>query len=167
MQDEEYDFPIELKKGVWHSTSSERYIKILESKYILPEPAIPNEERCSQVRGGKLCSFVRSIGGVSLFDFHHLNVVEYSNTYSLSILAAFVPCRIGWDETIWLELDVEKMNAAYLSPYEVMLKRNHAKSGQQIIPELEGAHIGAIPTSFIKRVMRYCDKVGELEEINA
>ncbi|MFT6926371.1 MAG: hypothetical protein ACJAZP_001981 [Psychromonas sp.] len=161
MQDEESDFPIELTKGVWHSTSSERYNKISESKYIKPEPDIPDEERCTNSS-----SFVRSLGGVSLFDFRHFNLAEYNHKYDLAIWATFVPCRSGWDETIWLELDEEKMNTAYLSPNEVMLKLSIAKAGQQIVPEIEAAHIGVIPISFIKRALRYSDMLGEFVEIH-
>jgi len=166
MQEEEYDFPVVLMTGIWHSTSPERYKKIIESKFILPEPAIPNNERWSTAKGKDLYPFVRSIGGVSIFDFRNFNVVEYSNTYSTSVWATFVPCRLGWDTTIWLELDEEKMNEDYLSPNEVMLKRSQANSYRQIIPYLEGAHIGSIPISYIKRIMQYCDINGEFDEID-
>lgn len=58
-----------LRGGVWHTTDSERYKGILSAGAILPEPPIPDSDRWETGLGTIGCSYVRSIGGVSLFDF--------------------------------------------------------------------------------------------------
>jgi hypothetical protein len=58
----------ELAGGLWHTTHPDRFKKILESGGIWPEPDIPENERCGTRDGRESYSYVRFIGGVSLFD---------------------------------------------------------------------------------------------------
>jgi hypothetical protein len=62
-----------LKGGVWHTTNMNRFQGILRSSAILPEPEIPDRERWSTSRGSELYPYVRTLGGVSLFDFRKFN----------------------------------------------------------------------------------------------
>jgi len=156
---EEYDFPSEFLKGIWHSTNLKGYKKILESKYIKPNPDISESERSSDET-----AFVRTMGGVSIFDFRNINIDKYSEEYAPTVWGYFIPGRAIWDKTIWLELDELKMSENYLPPNDVMFKLNNLNTGQQIVPYLEGAHIGSIHISLIKRVMIFDEDIGELEE---
>ena len=63
------DVLAELVGGVWHTTSQDRFLRILECGAILPEPDISERERWGTAAGSEGHSYTRSIGGVSLFDF--------------------------------------------------------------------------------------------------
>jgi len=58
-----------LRGSVWHTTNCDRYKSILADGAILPEPSIPDSDRWGTGLGTIGCPYVRSIGGVSLFDF--------------------------------------------------------------------------------------------------
>ena len=68
----------ELWGGVWHTTHPERFLSILNDGAILLEPPIPNDERWGVGLGPDHYPFVRSIGGVSLFDFRDFDPVRWS-----------------------------------------------------------------------------------------
>jgi hypothetical protein len=156
---EEYDFPPELLDGVWHSTSSDRYSGILEKRMILPEPDIPDSERW----GSKKALFVRSIGGVSLFDFREFDVNKYSDVYGPTWYT-FVPGR--WESTIWLEMDISKISRNFLCPNAVLDKWENFNKKGQIMHLIEAAHIGEIPMSMVKRVLKYCSHSDEFIEVS-
>ena len=157
---EEYDFPPELLGGVWHSTSNERYLRILETGAILPEPDIPDNERY----GPKKYPVVRSIGGVSLFDFRMFNAQEYGDEYG-STWSAFTPDSEGTGSIIWLEIDTAEIVENFIAPKVVMDKWKKSKEYRQIMALIEAAHIGEIPVSMIKRVLKYCKYSDEFIEL--
>jgi hypothetical protein len=70
-----------LRGGVWHNSDSERYKGIISAGAILPEPPIPDSDRWGTGLGTIGCPYVRSIGGVSLFDFRDFDPEEYSKNY--------------------------------------------------------------------------------------
>lgn len=98
----------ELWGGVWHTTRPDRFLSILDDGAILPEPSIPNGERWGIALGPDLYPFVRSIGGVSLFDFRGFAPVTYQEKYTVSMWRTFVPYRQDWAGAIWLEVDHKK-----------------------------------------------------------
>jgi hypothetical protein len=62
-----------LRGGVWHTTNVSRFQGILRSAAILPDPEIPDSERWSTSLGSKWYPYVRTLGGISLFDFRRFN----------------------------------------------------------------------------------------------
>src|SRR5258708_6756663 len=68
----------ELVGGVWHTTNQERFLRILEWGTILPEPDISEHGRWGTAAGPEGYPYVRSIGGVSLFDFRGFEAESYS-----------------------------------------------------------------------------------------
>jgi hypothetical protein len=91
-----------LRGGVWHTTSRDRYHAILQTGSILPEPPISDSERWGTGLGTTGCPYVRSLGGVSLFDFSDFDAEVYSNDYPVSSWREFVPYRSTWGEAIWI-----------------------------------------------------------------
>ena len=84
-------FPNHLMGALWHSTSLERFSRIIECGAISPTPDIPDSERWCTGNGEKNYPYVRHIGGVSLFDFLDVNLEVYSKEYPLSSWSSFVP----------------------------------------------------------------------------
>jgi len=135
----------ELVSGVWHTTSQDRFRSILQCGAILPEPDIPENERW----GG--FPYVRSIGGVSLFDFREFDAASYSEKYPSSSWGTFIPCLESWDSAVWIEIDDELLGRAFLSGSDLLKRWKAEKSSRRIMPLIEAAHIGPLPTVAFKR----------------
>ncbi len=141
----------ELVGGVWHITSQGRFRRILELGAILPEPDIPEGERWGTAVGPEGYPYVRSIGGVSLFDFRGFEAESYSEEYPTSSWGTFVPCLDSWDSAIWIEIDHECLGPAFISGVELLTRRKAEGSFRRIMPLIEAAHIGPLPCLAFKR----------------
>lgn len=140
----------QLYDGLWHTTHPDRFQSILKSGAILPEPNIPNEERWITKDGEY--PYVRTLGGVSLFDFSKFDAEEYSRTYRLSSWFEFVPYRESWSCSVWIEIDRTKILSGFISGNE-LLTRWKAKAAHKhpLMPKIEAAHVGMIPREAFKR----------------
>jgi hypothetical protein len=136
--------------AVWHTTSAARFEGILAAGAILPEPPIPDNERWGTSQGPRYYPYVRTLGGVSLFDFRGFDPTEYSERYPLSTWGAFVPYCSTWKEAVWIEIDVNALGQRFVSGPQLLerWKRDHV--GHRIMPLIEAAHIGAVPVSAFK-----------------
>ena len=143
--------------AVWHTTNSERFQGILRSGAILPEPDIPNTERWSTAQGSQWYPYVRTLGGVSLFDFRGFDPDCYSDQFRLSSWAEFVPFRSAWREAVWIEIDTEKVGEGFLSCSELLARWKAAKVGNRIMPLIEAAYLGPLPSTAFKSVFRVFD----------
>lgn len=148
-------FPTKLYGSVWHSTSIERFSKIKADGKIKANPDLPNSERFGTKLGPKYYPFVRSIGGVSVFDFRNFDVDTYNHKFSVSNWALFVPCRSGWTETVWIEVDIQQLTNTFLSGQEIRELWKNTNSSRKFITIIEGAVIGAIPSTAFKQVLLY------------
>jgi hypothetical protein len=149
-------FPEVLREGIWHTTSVDRFEGILAVGGIFPEPPIPDQERWGTARGAAFYPFVRSIGGVSLFDFAGFDEVVYEEKYPLSMWRTFVPCFIEWDEAIWIELDCSAIKDNFVDGKSVVeLWKRQNELGRKIMPLIEAAHIGPVPISAFRRVFMF------------
>jgi hypothetical protein len=135
----------ELLGGVWHTTNQDHFHRILECGAILPEPEISEHERW----GGY--PYVRSIGGVSLFDFRGFEAESYSAEYPGSSWAYFVPCRLDWDSAVWIEIDHEALGSAFITGVDLLTRRKAEGSFRRIMPLIEAAHSGPLPCRAFKR----------------
>jgi hypothetical protein len=146
-----------LQGAVWHTTNSERFQGILRSGAILPEPDVPDTERWCTLKGREWYPYVRTLGGVSLFDFRDFNPEQYSKDYPVSTWAAFVPYRSAWKEAVWIEIDVEKLGKTFLSGSDLLTRWKADKVGNMIMPGIEATHIGPLPCAAFKSVFRVCE----------
>ena len=71
----------ELCGGLWHITHPDRFKSILNSNAILPEPDIPEGARYCTGLGKDHYPYVRTLGGVSLFDFNRFDPDAYTEEY--------------------------------------------------------------------------------------
>ena len=62
----------------------DRLASILEDEGILSEPDIPESDRWKTSRGPEYYPYVRTLGGVSLFDFNNFDQKSYDEKYPLS-----------------------------------------------------------------------------------
>lgn len=138
--------------GVWHTTNNARFQGILAASAILPEPQIPDSERWSTSQGPPYYPYVRTLGGVSLFDFRLFVPTEYSERYPLSTWRAFVPYCSTWKEAVWIELDIEALGQGFVSGSQLLERWKGDQVGNRIMPLIEAAHIGAVPLSAFKSV---------------
>ena len=78
------EFPDLLIDGLWHTTSIQRFKKIVESGLILVYPDIPDTERWCTRGGEEHYPFVRHLEGISLFDFKdfHYLVSTMKNSHN-------------------------------------------------------------------------------------
>lgn len=163
---ENMNFPETLKNRVWHTTSLQRFQQILIDKAILPKsPTIANSERWKASKGAEFYPFVRVIGGVSLFDFRNFDEKKYSEKYRLSSWSSFVPRQPKWDKVVWIEINTEMVRNNLILGTELVEKwKNQDAYRHSIMPIIEIAHIGALPTtSFIKVLVFSKDKPSFLE----
>lgn len=153
-----------LRGSVWHTTNSERYKGILLEGAILPEPPIPDSDRWGTGLGTIGCPYVRSIGGVSLFDFRDFDPEEYSEKYPISTWREFVPYRSAWSEAIWIEVDVSKVTAGFISGREILDRWKAEQATNRFMPLIEAAHIGALPLNAFKRMLHVSKESRTLRE---
>jgi hypothetical protein len=145
------DVLAELVGGVWHTTSQERFVRILECRAILPEPDISQRERWGTAIGPEGYAYVRSIGGISLFDFRGFESENYSKQYPCSSWETFVPCFSEWDSGVWIEIDHESLGSAFIGGGELLARWKAEASFRRIMPLIEAAHVGLLPCRAFKR----------------
>jgi len=159
-------FPELLQGGVWHTTSVERFEGILGSGRILPEPPIADSQRWGTAGGPSLYPFVRSIGGVSLFDFLGFNESAYTDKYPLSMWKTFVPCFRDWDKAVWIELDRAAIINNFIDSRALLARWiQQNELGRKIMPIIEAAHIGPVPISAFRRVYEFNTHNQEFRQI--
>jgi hypothetical protein len=142
----------ELCGRIWHTTTEERFDRILRSGEISPEPEIPDAERWSTGSGPKHYPYARSLGGVSLFDFRRFDAEEYSRRYPMSQWRAFVPCQRSRNSAVWIEIDHEQLGGQFISGSELIARWEAEEAhGHRIMPHIEAAHLGPVPRRAFKR----------------
>lgn len=63
---------------------------------------IPNTERRGTKLGKKHVPLVRSLGGISAFDYRDFDADGTD-------WATFVPYQTGWQSAVWIEVDISKL----------------------------------------------------------
>lgn len=152
-------FPAVLLNRLWHSTTPERYKLILETGAILPEPNISNSSRWGTALGEKHYPYVRTLGGVSLFDFTNFDLQQYEKRYSASWFT-FVPVDNIGGNKIWIEINRSTVHSSLIEGKDLVnrWKRENAY-GHNIMPIIEVAHIGPIHISSFTKVLHHMNGV--------
>lgn len=154
------EFPDLLIDGLWHTTSIQRFKKIVESGLILVYPDIPDAERWCTGGGEEHYPFVRHLEGISLFDFKDFHYRKYNEEQPQSSISAFVPKQKKWDEAVWIEIDRSKVTKNIIDPVCLVQKwKSENKYGHNIMPYVECAHIGDIPMDCIKKTLLFSNGV--------
>jgi hypothetical protein len=153
----EYQKPEEfVGTGIWHVTSKSCFKSMLADGEIKAEPRIPDDKRYNTDKGTKYYPFVRSIGGISLFDFcteefkfhHYINAVNFSPK----------SCNEELSDIVWIEMDRDAIKDRIITNNELM-KQRIKECFHQIIPIYEIAVIETISTSaFIRTIEKKNNK---------
>ena len=157
-------FPSILKERLWHTTSVPRFESIQKMGSIRPNPPIPDSERWYTRKGSGWYPYVRELGGVSLFDFKDFDPEDYQKRCPSSSVYTFVPYNEKWKESIWIEIDREKVQDRFIDGH-TLLKRNKEENAlrNNIMPYIEAAYIGEISIDCFARVLISNEANGFLE----
>lgn len=154
------NFPSELLDAYWHTTSIERFESILDCGFIHPEPDIEGF-RWSALQGSEYYPFVRTLGGVSIFDFGGFIPKLYSEKYPASSWRSFVPIQRGWKQAVWIQLSPVNMPGEFLNGLQLKaLQEAKYAYRNNLMPSIECAHLGSIPIESFVSVLRYDQKRG-------
>lgn len=153
--DEESSFPELLLNGLWHCTSLERFNKILQTGSIECEPSIPDSDRfCSTT--DPIYPFVRSLGGVSLFDFREFSPQAYSKKYPVSSWWTFAPNCERFETTVWIRIDAIKVSDRLVTGRDLLKCWKTLKQYRRsIMPIIECAYIGDLNISCFTSAYRF------------
>jgi hypothetical protein len=142
----------ELHGGLWHTTNPDRFKGILVNGAILPEPDIADSDRLATARGKDYYSYVRTLGGVSLFDFDQFDPESYANKCPMSTWTEFVPYRKCWGRSVWIEIDRELVAPKVISCPDLVARwKTDNAYRHSIMPRIEAAHLGPLPRTAFKR----------------
>lgn len=143
-----------LSRGLWHTTSTSKYHAILKTGEILPNPPIPESERWKTSSGPCNFPFVRTLDGVSLFDFVGFVPELYDRNFPMSSWRTFVPFRKDWGASVWIEIDRDLVRQNLLSANKLkQMQVDRAAQRHTLMPQIEVAQMGPLPTSAFKRTL--------------
>lgn len=147
---------------LWHTTRPDRVPAIIEMGALMAEPNIPDSERYNTRCGPKGYPLVRSIGGVSLFDFHEFDAEAYSLRCPSSSWPYFVPhAREG---AVWIEIDRTTIGAGFIAAAEVLRRRGEGDFGRNVMPYIEAAFIGDLPVAAFRAAFLTWDRGRQVRE---
>lgn len=135
-----------LRGGIWHTTHPDRFARILVTGAIVPEPAaLPEKDRWGTSQGREGWPFVRTLGGVSLFDFDGFDEDEYSKRCPISNWQEFVPFRERWGRSVWIKIDRAKLGTQFISGVDLLRRwKDSGAYRHRLMPLIEAANIGAL-----------------------
>lgn len=154
-----HDFILrELYGGLWHTTHPDRFRSILTGGAIIPNPDIPESERWKTSKGAEFFPYVRKLGGVSLFDFDEFDPESYSEKCPSSSWYELVPFRKDWGCAVWIEIDRARTARNVISATDLVDKWNNEEAHRHtIMPYLEAAYIGELPSTAFVRAFLVCN----------
>ena len=143
-----------LRGGLWHTTSERRFEGIKSRKAILPEPPLREDERWGTRIGPDGWPYVRTLGGVSLFDFAGFDPEAYDARCPMSSWREFVPFRRSWGASVWIEIDREKAAEALLGADELLARQHRERAHRhRIMPYIEACYLGDVPSELFVRAL--------------
>jgi len=141
----------ELNGRLWHTTHPDRFTSILTSHAILPEPSIPDGERSFTGGGKEHYPYVRTLGGVSLFDFDQFD----PDTYMISVrvyMGRICSLSNKMGCSVWIEIDRAQVAPRLISGLDLVAKQwSDEALGHMIMPYIEAAYLGPLPRTAFKR----------------
>jgi hypothetical protein len=156
----------ELYGRLWHTTHPKRFQDILIRGAILPEPDVTDDDRWKTGRGSEGYPYVRSIGGVSLFDFDDFDPERYGEQCPASSWADFVPFRKDWGCAIWIEIDRAQVAERFVSGRDLFARWKLEKAYRHtIMPYIEAAYVGELPRAAFLRAIKFREGHGKAEPL--
>ena len=161
-----------LLNSVCHTTTISSFIKIYESKYIYvyPDPKILEHEKYGNVNCPNNNTYVRSLSGISLFDFKDFSLEEYDKFFKPSYgdLYRFLPIHKRNEKdkiSIWLIIDVT-LTDKYINREKLYSQGSSESKNSQFIPKAEATILGDIPIDWIKEVIIFKKENNQVLKMN-
>ena len=143
-----------LRGGLWHTTSDRRFEGIRSRNAILSDPPIPDDQRWGTLIGPGGWPYVRTLGGVSLFDFAGFDPEAYSARCPASSWRKFVPYRRRWGASVWIEIDREKAAKSLVGADELVARQKRENAYRhRIMPYIEACYVGNLPSGLFVRAL--------------
>ena len=131
-----------------------------------PEPPLPDGERWKTALGPEFYSFVRVLGGVSLFDFSNFDPEEYAKSHPLSSWETFVPHRNDWGSAAWINIDWKALGDQFISADELVRRWDEGGYHKHtLMPRIECACIGIVPVSLFQSAFLVWSNGDEMCEV--
>jgi len=147
-------FPDILQNALWHTTNLERFHMIFETGFILPNPPnIPESKKWGTGAGVSSHPYIRSLGGVSLFEFNNFDPVCYGKTHPMSTWQHFIPYKSSWVTSVWIEVDREQVADNFLNAEDLVDKWSKESITRTIMPRIEAACLVPIPIGAFRQVL--------------
>lgn len=158
---------LKASRHLWHTTSPDRFQAIRHFGAICPNPqGLPESARWHTACGPDKYPLVRSISGVSLFDFTMIESLDkYKERCPSSSIYQFIPWDRRWTESVWIEIDREAVSAGLWSVEEVKSHWERGNVSRSFMPEIEAAHIGDLPSSAFLSAFRISPDRPQIEDI--
>ena len=97
---------------------------------------------------------MRSIGGVSLFDFQNFNYRAYDERYPSSDWREFVHFRKIWCCAVWIEIDRTKAAEKIICGPDLIERwKKEGAYRHRIMPRIEAAYIGDLSCGAFVRAL--------------
>ena len=138
--------PSTLYGRLWHTTSEAPIQGIRTAGAILHDPPVAEKDRWGTACGPLGWPYVRTLGGVSLFDFADFDPVAYEEKCPLSNWREFVPFRGEWGASVWIEIDRERAATNLIGGGELWQQCNQDQAHRhRLMPYIEACHFGDVP----------------------
>lgn len=126
----------------------------MSRKTILSDPPVPEEKRWGANCDPSGWPYVRSLGGVSLFDFAGFDPEDYDTRFTACSWKEFVPYRHLWGASIWIEIDREQAADNLVEANELVARWKKEKAQRHMLmPFIEACYIGDIPSGLFVRAL--------------
>jgi len=160
------EIPKELLNEVCHTTTLNSFLNIYETGFILinPDSTMLEYKKYGNVNCPNNDTYVRSLGGISVFDFKNFSIKAYdryvNNTWEVlsADLYRFLPNHIRNESdglSVWIVIDTTKSNTYRDRNVLYEEWQSAAKNGLQFIPKVEATFFENIPVQWVKKVCIY------------
>ena len=143
-----------LRGGLWHTTSVARFAGIKSHMAILSQPPVPDAERWGTACGPNGWPFVRTLGGVSLFDFEGFDPEEHDVKCPMSSWREFVPFRAVWGASVWIEIDRLRAGESLVGPRVLLARQSRDRAyGHRLMPYIEACYLRDLSAELFVRAL--------------
>ena len=143
-----------LRGKLWHTTSEARFQGIREVGAILRCPPVAEEDRWGTAIGREGWPYVRTLGGVSLFDFADFDPEDYEARCPVSSWREFVPFRRSWGASVWIEIDRAQAAAELIGANDLVQRQKiESKLRHNLMPYIEACYLGDLPCDMLVRAL--------------
>lgn len=128
-----------------------RHTRIVSQLFCVAAESRRGTPHCRQwplenVKGREFYPYVRTLGGISLFDFNDFDPESHGERRPISSWRTFIPFRSDWGCSVRIEKDREQFARHVISAPEPVAKWELDQADRcTIMPYIDAAHLGLLP----------------------